>query len=153
MSPDECGQGERVPWFPGARSLDGVTILEFSRHPGGSFACAIMASMGAEVILIQVENGCDMSRAACRKRDRLARCKRLLGLNLAHPEAADILHRIVRRVDVVVSDLEKVNAASLRVDYPTLAAVNRGLIYVEGDQIEQLRVVQTPAWLDPAWRN
>lgn len=130
MNPEGCGPSERAPGFPGARSLEGVTILEFSCQPGGSLGCALLASMGAEVVLVQIGQGCRDSRPANRRRERLARCKRLLGLNLDRPEATDILHRLVRRMDVVVSDLEQATAASLGVDYSTLAAVNHGLIYV-----------------------
>lgn len=138
-----------------ARSnLAGVKVLEFSCHPGGSLSCSMLACMGADVILVEVGRACRRTDAADRRREQYGRGKSLLALNLDHPDTTSILHRVVRRIDVVVSDLGVTAARALGLDYPTLASVNAGLIYVEGEREGATSpALQLPFWADPAHRN
>ena len=57
------------------------------------------------------------------------RGKRDITLNLKTPEARDLVHRLVERMDVVIQSFLPKTATDLGVDYETLSAINPNLIY------------------------
>ncbi|MGH7906645.1 MAG: CaiB/BaiF CoA transferase family protein, partial [Candidatus Binataceae bacterium] len=57
------------------------------------------------------------------------RHKKSLTLNLKHPEAAGIVHRLAARSDVFVQNFRQGIARRLRIDYANLSALNPRLIY------------------------
>lgn len=132
---DHCGRvraARRPAPMPDQGALTGVRVLEFARVPGGSLSCAMLAAMGADVMLVEL-HGCDPSTPArSRLEQHHARAKRLLLLNLAHPDAAGIVARLVATIDVVVTDFDPNVATALKVDYATLARLKPGLIYMDG---------------------
>ncbi len=154
MTRGECDGRDPNRGLPLPRILRGAKVLEFASVPGGSLACSLMACMGSDVILVEVGQASRLTEEADQRRDACGRGKRLLTINLSHPEAAEVLHRVVKRIDVVVSDLDRRTAGSLGVDYPTLASVNLSLVYMDAEaQVEQFRTLRVPAGSDRTRQN
>src|SRR5439155_396605 len=61
---------------------------------------------------------------------RLNRNKRSLALDLKAPRGKDVFRQLVRRCDVVVENLRPGTMKDLELDYPRLAQLNPGLVYV-----------------------
>ena len=60
------------------------------------------------------------------------RNKKSITLNLKHPEAKEVMLRLVKKSDVLVHNLRVGAAEKLGIDYGTMSAVNPRLIYAEG---------------------
>ncbi len=92
--------------------LAGLTILDFSRVLSGPYCTMLLADMGARVIKIEQPGRGDDTRAwgppfVGRESAyflSVNRNKESLTLDLKHPSAAALLHRLLDRADVVVEN-------------------------------------------------
>jgi crotonobetainyl-CoA:carnitine CoA-transferase CaiB-like acyl-CoA transferase len=113
-----------------------MRIVDLSTVVMGPYATQTLGDLGADVIKVEPPEG-DTTRQAGSARHpgmgsvflTLARNKRSLVLDLKHPRAATVLHRLVGRCDALVHNLRPAAAARLRLDYPTLAAIKPDLVY------------------------
>jgi crotonobetainyl-CoA:carnitine CoA-transferase CaiB-like acyl-CoA transferase len=94
----------------GRGPLDGVTVLDFSRVLAGPHCGRMLADLGADVIKVEPPEG-DLTRFAYPRRSSMStyytqqNCgKRNLSLDLKHPEALDLLLRLVDGADVVLEN-------------------------------------------------
>ena len=105
----------------------------------GPFCALQLADLGADVV--KIENpaiGGDEVRHTAPFLEsgessnfvRLNRNKRSLALDLKSPDGKQVLRELVARSDVVVENLRPGTMADLELDYPRLAALNPGLVYV-----------------------
>jgi len=117
--------------------LDGVRILEFTQIIAGPFGCMLLADQGAEVIKVEPPGGepwrvyQQFMPLESKTYQSLNRSKQSLAIDLARPEAREIIHRIVKDMDVVVSNYRPDVPARLGIDYETLRAIKPDLIYVD----------------------
>jgi len=117
--------------------LAGIRILEFTQIIAGPLGCMLLADLGAEVIKVEPTTGepwrlqQQFLPGESKPFQSLNRGKQSLALDLQHPEAQEVIHRLVRTVDVVVSNYRPDVPARLHIDYATLSAINPRLIYVE----------------------
>ena len=96
-----------------------------------------LADLGADVVKIENPAGGDNVRLTppfvageSSNFIRLNRNKRSLALDLKDPAGKAAFRRLAVRTDIVVENLRPGTMAGLGLDYPQLAALNPGLIYV-----------------------
>ena len=117
--------------------LDGVKVVDFTEIIAGPLAGRLLAEMGADVIKVEPPWGepwrLTQRFTATESRTFMTynRGKRSLPLDLTHPEAQEILSRLVGQADVALVNYRPDVAAKLGVDYETLSAVNPRLVYCE----------------------
>ncbi len=117
--------------------LAGIRILEFTQIIAGPLGCMLLADLGADVIKVEPTAGepwrlqQQFLPGESKPYQSLNRGKKSLALDLQHPEAQEIIHRLVADVDVVVSNYRPDVPARLNIDYDTLSALNPQLIYVD----------------------
>jgi formyl-CoA transferase len=126
------------------RTLDGIRVLDLTRVLAGPWATQNLADLGAEVIKVERpgrgddtrqwgppflrdRNGADTSDSAyylgCN------RGKKSITVDIAVPEGRELVRALALRSDVMVENFKAGDLARHGLDYPTLAAVNRGLVY------------------------
>ena len=119
--------------------LAGVRILAFTQLGAGPYAMTLLGDLGAEVIKVEdPTTGGDEARsvppfADAAARDglyyqSLNRGARSLTLNLRAPEARDLLHRLVARMDALYNNLRGDLPAKLALDYAGLHAANPKIV-------------------------
>ncbi|MDA0366315.1 MAG: CoA transferase [Chloroflexi bacterium] len=119
--------------------LAGVRVLEFSVILAAPFGTMQLADMGADVIKVESPPAGDAARtiggAALPGNSKffqvLNRGRRSLAVDLHTPEGRELIHRIVREMDVVYVNYRPGVAKRLGIDYETLAAITPNLIYAE----------------------
>lgn len=123
--------------------LDGVTVLEFCSYIAAPVAAVMLAEMGADVIKIErlatgdpfrgarTVLGVDQTLPGDRtvSYDLCNRSKRCIALNLEDPRGQELAHRLVKKADVVLTNMSRGGAKRLGIDPETLNAVNPDLIY------------------------
>ena len=117
--------------------LHGVKVVDFTEIIAGPMGGRLLADMGAEVIKVEPPWGdpwrFSQNFAPTESRGFMAfnRGKLSLPLNLTKPEAQEIVHRLVKGMDVSLMNYRPDVATKLGVDYETLSALNPRLIYCE----------------------
>ena len=116
------------------KMLQGTRILDLGAFITGPFAALLLAEMGADVIKVEWpakgdkfradEHGLYSPQFQAHNRD-----KRSITLDYSIPAGREVLHRLVRSADALISNsrpgvMEKVGA-----DYASLQSVNPKLIY------------------------
>ncbi|MCE2456528.1 MAG: CoA transferase [Dehalococcoidia bacterium] len=124
--------------MPGA--LDGIKVVDLSRMAPGPFCTMALGDLGADVIRVEEPGGGRMAReragdtdeAGVRRRaafNALNRNKRSIALNLKHPDAQEVLHRLVTDADVFVEGFRPGVVSRLGCDYGALSEINPRLVY------------------------
>jgi len=122
-------------------ALSDIKVADFSWAIAGPVASKYLALFGAEVIKIETHTRLDGPRMAPPFKGRPHRnrsgyfanhnaAKRSVTLNLAHPKARALAHRLVAWADVAAENFAVGVAARLGCDYETLRAVNPRIIHV-----------------------
>ncbi len=119
------------------RLLEGVRVLDLTTSIAGPYAALLLADFGASVIKVERREG-DDSRGwgppflAQQSLWFLAvnRNKRSLTLNFSTPQGSELLHALVARHDVVVTNQVVRGQRKLGIDYATLSALRPGLVHV-----------------------
>ncbi|MBI4307692.1 MAG: CoA transferase [Chloroflexi bacterium] len=127
--------------------LEGLRVIEATSYAAASWAGAILADLGAEVIHLEhtdhgdplrgVIGGLGITPAPGKLTPQAFdvlwefenRNKRSLSLRLSHPQGQEVVHRLVRTADVFLTNILPSKRAELGVDYATLAALSPRLIY------------------------
>src|SRR2546428_12818970 len=107
-----------------AQALSRFRLLDLSRQLPGPFCSMLLADLGMDVVVVAAPT--DPMGAGI---PLLGRNKRSLTLNLKTPEGREIFHRLARDADVVLEGSRPGAATRLGVDYETLRALNRRLVY------------------------
>ena len=118
--------------------LDGYTVIDFTRVLAGPYCTRLLADLGARVIKIERPGEGDEIRYTALQLDadrtdqssyyaRLNTGKEGIAINLARPEAREIVLDLVRTADVVVENFSPgvmarygLDAATLRSEFPDL---------------------------------
>lgn len=117
--------------------LAGVRVLELAQIMAGPTCGMMLADLGADVIKVEKLPGGDDSRGYREPRVGgvsapymiLNRNKRGIALNLKHPDARDVLLRMVKDADVLTENYRAGTLERLGLGYDTLSKINPGLIY------------------------
>lgn len=125
-----------------ALPLDGVRIIDFTQVMMGPSATQLLADFGADVIKIENPRGGDLSRTAFGATDEaglnnpvfcsLNRNKRSLALDLRQDENKEIVYRLIRDADVVVSNFRAGVMDRIGFGYERLRQLNPKLIFASG---------------------
>ena len=133
---------EADPHLPGA--LQGVRVLDLSRVLAGPWCTQTLADLGADVIKVERPGAGDDTRgwgppflktAAGEDTAEAAyylganRNKRSITIDLAHPEGAALVRRLVAQCDVLVENFKVGDMARRGLDADSLLALNPRLVY------------------------
>jgi succinate--hydroxymethylglutarate CoA-transferase len=118
--------------------LSGLRIIAVEQYGAGPFGSMLLADLGAEVIKIEnPAEGGDVSRSVgphffpdgdSHFFQAFNRNKKSLTLNLKHPQAAGVLHALVRTADASFDNLRGDQAEKLGVTYTQLAPFNPKIV-------------------------
>jgi CoA:oxalate CoA-transferase len=130
------------------KPLEGITVLDFTIALAGPYATFLLAGLGARVIKIENPDGGDVCRnnAPYLGRDGVSltkqfeddfsisalnrlRNKESITLNLKHPEAKNILSKLIAEADIIVENFSKGTMNKLGLGYDFAQSVNPKIIY------------------------
>ena len=117
-------------------ALQGLNVVDLSRHAPGPFCTMLLADLGADVVVIEQPPGQGRSVGAelgVGRKERLhnpvGRNKRSVALNLKDAEAHAACLKLIESADIVVEGFRPGVAQRLGLDYDTLRQRNPRLIY------------------------
>lgn len=124
-------------------ALAGVRVLDLSRVLAGPWATQILGDLGADVIKIEKPGEGDDTRAwgppflpsGTEERGDAAyylcanRNKRSVTLDIANPEGAEIIRRLVPHCQIFVENFKTGGLAKYGLDYASVAAINPAIVY------------------------
>jgi len=121
----------------GRPALQGVRVLDFTRHMAGPYATLVLADHGADVIKIERLPAGDPTRHAGKDfvGDQSAmfllwnRGKRSLAVDFQSATGMELVHRLVESADVVVENYRPGVADQMGIGYTALSAINPALVY------------------------
>src|SRR5450631_3266471 len=118
-------------------ALAGLRVVEVGNFMAAPFCTMQFADLGADVVKVENPDGGDAVRQTGPFLDgessnfiRLNRNKRSLALDLKTEDGKDVFCKLAASADIVVENLRPGAMRELGLDYPKLAAINPGLIYV-----------------------
>ncbi len=120
---------------PASSALLGLTVIDLTRVRAGPTCVRQFADWGASVIKVEMreEPGSATQSDFAARNDpdfqNLHRNKRSLTLDLKHPDGQKIFRRLVERADVVVENYRPDVKFRLGIDYETLKAINKRIVY------------------------
>jgi crotonobetainyl-CoA:carnitine CoA-transferase CaiB-like acyl-CoA transferase len=127
--------------------MEGVRVLEVAQFTFVPAAGAVLADWGADVVKIEHAEKGDAQRGLVKAfgQDLLTqgssfapimdgpnRGKRSIGLALEKPESRAVLHELIRRSDVFLTNFLPAARTKLGIDVETVRAVNPDIIYTVG---------------------
>jgi formyl-CoA transferase len=121
--------------------LEGIRILDLTTLINGPWATVLLSDMGADVIKIEdpanpdpyrgnVLGGVDPATGMQTYFETMNRNKRSVALDLKTAEGREVIHRLVRDADVVISNFRSGVVERLGVDYESLTPHNPRIITV-----------------------
>jgi crotonobetainyl-CoA:carnitine CoA-transferase CaiB-like acyl-CoA transferase len=117
------------------RPLDGVKVLEAATLFAAPLAAMFLGDFGAEVVKIEHPAKPDPARGHGPNKDgvglwfkTLARNKRLITLDLSHPDGRDVFLRLAADADVVIENFRPGTIERWGLGWETLAAANPRLV-------------------------
>src|SRR5439155_13617247 len=109
------------------RPLDGITVVTLEHAIAAPFCTRQLADLGARVIKIERPGSGDFARAYDERVNGMAshfvwtnRSKESLTLDVKHPQARDVLAKLLERADVLVQNLAPGAAARLGLSFEAL---------------------------------
>ncbi|AFZ69874.1 putative acyl-CoA transferase/carnitine dehydratase [Caldisphaera lagunensis DSM 15908] len=117
--------------------LSGIKVLDFTRAMSGPFATMVLGDLGADIIKVEPPEG-DESRS-WKPPDinglssyfiSINRNKRSIVVDLKNEKGKEIIHKIAKKVDVVIENFKPGTANKLGIDYKTISSINPSIIYV-----------------------
>ncbi|TQM11246.1 CaiB/BaiF CoA transferase family protein [Pseudonocardia kunmingensis] len=130
-----------------SKPMDGIRVLEVAQFTFVPAAGAVLADWGAEVIKVEHAEKGDAQRGLVKVtgQDQVTkgssfvpimegpnRGKRSIGLALEKPEAKEVLHQLVRRSDVFLTNFLPRARAKLGIDVEDIRAINPDIVYTLG---------------------
>lgn len=123
-----------------SKAFAGIRVIDFSQVLAGPYCAEQLAMLGADVIKVEQPKGGDQARTMMAGEDfaklglspmflSMNAGKRSLTLDLKHPQAKEVVHRLVRDADVVVENFKAGTMERMGFGYAALRAINPKLIY------------------------
>ena len=118
--------------------LEGIKILDLSRHIPGPYCTLILGDLGAEVLRVEsfepvgfhfAEIKGEKSPAYYAARNPFERNKKSIMLNLKAEEARQIFYKLVEKSDVILEGFRPGVVKRLGIDYETISKLNPRIIY------------------------
>ena len=115
--------GARLPGGP----LEGIRVLDFGLAVAGPYGAQVLSDLGAEVIKVNALHDWYWHS------NQIAMCcnrgKRSIAVDLKHPEAKDLIERLVASADVILHNMRYPAAVKLGIDYESLRDEHPRLVY------------------------
>lgn len=121
-----------------AGPLSNLKVLDFTTLLPGPYATMMLADMGSDVVRVLSDSYPDMaaflppflfgSDLSCNLA-YMGRGKRCMNLNLKSAGAVEIIHRLIKKYDIVIEQFRPGVMAKFGLAYEDLKAVNPSLIY------------------------
>jgi crotonobetainyl-CoA:carnitine CoA-transferase CaiB-like acyl-CoA transferase len=112
--------------------LSPYTVIDLTIARAGPTAVRLLSDWGANVIRVEPPAGKDRGSVTGRRRgsdeQNLHRNKRSLSLDLKNERGLEVLHRLVRRSDIVVENFRSAVKERLGITYDQLKAINPRII-------------------------
>ncbi|GGC98458.1 CaiB/BaiF CoA transferase family protein [Pontibacillus salipaludis] len=118
-------------------SLEGIRVLDLTRVLAGPYCSMILGDLGAEVIKVEAPGGSDDTRKwgppfqegisayyLCANRN-----KKSMTVDLKSSEGKEIIHKLVKRSDVVMHNFKTGTMERLGLDYKALNEINPRIVY------------------------
>ncbi len=122
-----------MSFTPASQALARFKVLDLTRVRAGPTAARQLADWGADVIKIELPKGLDESDMGGPRHgpdfQNLHRNKRSLTLNLKEPDGVAIFKKMVESADVVIENYRPDVKFRLGIDYETLRAINKRIVY------------------------
>ncbi|MBI4965038.1 MAG: CoA transferase [Desulfomonile tiedjei] len=121
-----------------AGPLDTLKILDLTALLPGPFATLYLSDLGASVLRVTSASRPDTletrhpivpGKSISAVSAYLGRGKLSLSLNLKHPQAAEIVRRLIEEYDIVIEQFRPGVMARLGLDYQSLSKLNPAVIY------------------------
>jgi crotonobetainyl-CoA:carnitine CoA-transferase CaiB-like acyl-CoA transferase len=111
--------------------LSRFKVVDLTRVRAGPTCVRQLADWGADVIKVEAVEGDGGLGGARHGPDfqNLHRNKRSITLDLKQPDGLEVLHRLVKRADVLVENFRPDVKHRLKIDYETLKPLNPRLVY------------------------
>ncbi|VCU70855.1 Formyl-coenzyme A transferase [Pigmentiphaga humi] len=137
--------------------LNGIRVLDFSRHMAGPLVSCIMADHGADVIKIEPPAGDPTRQGSPRHPDQpfgcsytaLNRGKRSIALDLKNTEDLDKALSLIRQADVLIEAFSPGVADRLGIGHAAAAGLNPNLVYCSITAFGQSGPLKSVAGHDP----
>ncbi|MBS45656.1 MAG: hypothetical protein CMH83_21280 [Nocardioides sp.] len=123
---------------PGGGPLDGIRVLDFTRHLAGPYATTVLGDFGADVVKIESAEG-DPARGIRTGDEEPGRDgqaftvynhgKRSIALDLRTAEGVALVHSLAATADVVIENYRPGVADAIGIGYAALRGVNPRLVY------------------------
>ena len=118
--------------------LEGIRVLDFSRIGAGPLSAQMLGDLGADVIKVEDVEGGMLDRRVTYPwlNDeallvlQMNRNKRSIAVDISSPEGKDIIYKLARQSDVVVTNFRPSVKKRLKVAYEDLRRLNEKIIYV-----------------------
>ncbi|MGC8848193.1 MAG: CoA transferase, partial [Conexivisphaera sp.] len=119
-----------VPSLNGFDVLKGVRVVELTSWISGSYAGAMLAGLGADVIKVEPPQG-DSWRDATGMYSfsALNRNKRGIVVDLTKEDGRKVIHELVERSDVFLENMAPDTIRKFGLTYEDLRAINPKIIY------------------------
>jgi len=119
----------------GARPLEGIRVLDFTRVLSGPHCTRMLSDMGAEVIKLEPPEG-DLTRFAFPRVGSMSTYfaqqnigKKNISMDLKKPEAIALIKQLALHCDIVVENFRAGVMDKLGIGYEVLSEINPRLIY------------------------
>ena len=123
--------------------LEGITVVDFTRMFAGPYCSQMLGDMGAEVIKVELPSLTEEKYGphglyGLEPDDTTFRSSMFLGLNrnkksitidLKHPKGKEIIHQLIQKSDVVMSNFRPGVMEKLGLGYADCEATNPRIIY------------------------
>ena len=121
------------------RPLEGIRVLDLTIWQQGTYATAMLADLGADVVKVEERASGDPGRYAWVQPDlglssyfeAHNRGKRSIAIDLKQPQGIDILMRLAASADVFVNNFRIAAIDRLGLGYDALSAVNPAIVYLQ----------------------
>jgi crotonobetainyl-CoA:carnitine CoA-transferase CaiB-like acyl-CoA transferase len=121
------------------RPLEGIRVLDLTIWQQGTYASAILADLGADVIKIEETESGDPGRHFWVAKDvglsayfeAHNRGKRSIALDLKHPRGREVFMTLATHADAFLNNYRIAAIERLGLDYDSVAAANPRIVYVQ----------------------
>src|SRR5439155_5087298 len=96
------------------------------------YAMTLLAELGARVIKVEPPTGDPMRRNSASVYTKSTPGKESIVLDLKTPVGLQVLHKLIAKADIYLHNFRPGVPERLKIDYPTLRAINPRLIYMYG---------------------
>src|SRR3954468_11381064 len=114
---------------PRTGPLAHLRVLDLSRAQPGAYCTGVLADLGADVLRVEPRGTGDTTRMIPGAMEAYHRGKRAMTLDLKHPDAPEILRRLIAGVDVVVESGLPASLTARGIRHAALAAGHPGLVW------------------------